>query len=186
MAREGDPPKHCCDLKPHPDRLISASILLDSQKRYIVVDDSCHLIYAEASLYEGAGTDSTYVKLFTSNDPDDQEADTNLWTLPVTANLGSNSWTPDAVKGVAFSGGIFTHIESDDSTVKVILNVLAVRREHYTPAFPDSTEWSLNGWNCWREGELYTGFTERNNTPLDNFEHGDPATADGVLKPTPQ
>jgi hypothetical protein len=177
MADDG--PKCCCDLKPHPDHLVTETLLLQGGKRWQVLPYYTHILYAEAIVHAGAETDEPYVKLFTSDDPDDETIDEAVWTLAPKATLGSSAYTPEDVRGLAFPKGVFAHIQTADTTTYVVLNVIGVRREHYTPAFPDTTQWLLNAWKCWREGELYSNFDEGENNGWDN--NGDTGTASGEL-----
>ena len=171
--------KCCCDLKPHPDHLITESLLLQGGKRWQVLPFSCHILSAEAITHEGAETDEPYVKLFTSDDPDDENLDESIWTLRPSKTLGGSAWTPEDIRGTVCPKGLFVHIDTADATTYIILNVVAVRREHYTPAFPDTTQWLLNSWRCWRDNELYDNYDTGENNGWDN--NGDSTSTAGEL-----
>lgn len=177
MASED--PKCCCDLEPHPDHLISESFLLQGGKRWQLLPYYCHILYAEAIVQAGLGTTQPYVKLFTTEDPDTQTDDDSIWTLAPAATLGSSAWTPPEIRGVPAAKGLFAHIETADTTTYVIINIIAVRREHYTPAFPNPTQWLLNAWKCWNSDELYSNFDTGENSGWDN--DGSSTTAAGGL-----
>ena len=141
-------PKCCCDIKVHPDHMVTASLLLEAGKRYQVLPHTMHLLNAEVAVIDGADTNGCYVKLFTSDDPDTEASDENIWTLTLAPSIGSSSWTPAQLEGMAFQSGLFADVRCDDTSVRVIINVLGVHREHYAPAYPDPNEHLTNAWRC--------------------------------------
>jgi hypothetical protein len=156
------------------------SLLLEAGKRYQVMPHTMHIINAEVVIAEGAETVGGYVKLFTSDDPDTQESDENVWTLPLGRNIGSSTWTPDLLEGMIFQRGLFADVRCTDATVKVVINVLGVKREHYTPAYPDPNEHLTNAWRCSHgEDEFLENFDTGGNNSWDN--DGDTGAAGGVL-----
>lgn len=176
--------KCCCDLAHHPDHLVTESLYLEAGKRYQIIPTTCHLLNVEASVAVSAGTDGTYVKIFTSDDPDDEAEDDTVWTLNLGATVGSSAWTPPQLEGATFQKGMFLDVRSDDTTVRVIVNAVAVFREHYTPAFPDPTEHILNDWKCWRDDRpLHENFDVGGNYAWDN--DGGAGSASGELGSEP-
>lgn len=179
-----DDPKCCCDPKVHPDHLVSESVYLEAGKRYQIVPHTCHLLNAEATVYISAGTDATYVKLFTSDDPDDETLDDTYWTLTLGKEAGSSAWTPTSMEGTTFHRGVFASVVSSDTTARVVVNVVAVLREHYTPAFPDPTGHLNNAWKCWRgDDPLYDNFDTGGNYSWAN--DGATGSASGDLDQEP-
>lgn len=158
----------CCDLEVHPDHLRTESLLLDAGNRYMVVPHACHLLFAEATIFSGAETDPMYVKLFTSDDPDTESDDETLWAFTLPAPNGSNAYTPNQVAGLPAMKGLFAYIECDDTTAKVMVNVVAVQREHYVHAFPDTTEHLNNAWKCRRSDDFMENYDQGENNGWDN------------------
>lgn len=164
--------KCCCDLHPHPDHLMAWTMIVDAGSRYVVLPHTLHILSVEAEVYISADTNGIYVKLFNTEDYTDSDLDEDVWTISLGSAVGSAGWLPDAMKGYPFPQGLYADVRSDDTTAQVVLNIVAVKREHYTPAFPAPNQWLKNAWDCWNTGDLYENFDRGGNYSQDSGSGG--------------
>ena len=142
-------PKCCCDPRIHPEHLLPYTDSKTAGFRYQLVSRSCHLIYAEAIVWDQGTTPApVVVKLFTNEDPGQTDTDVNIWNLTCGDTIPSNAWTPDHLQGVYCENGIFAEVQSTDASAKVIINMVYVNRLNYVHAFWRPSDFVTNYWQC--------------------------------------
>lgn len=179
--------KCCCNLSPHPDHIVTMSMYIDmadsttNSKRFVVLPSTLHLLHAEATLLDSAGTDAAYIKMFDTDDFTSEAEDETVWTFALGKTVGSAAWTPETLKGHLFNRGVYIDARCDDPSSIFVFNLVAVLRQNYTPAFPDTADWLLNSWQCWRgDDDLYENFNAGGNYSTGN-QDGSDGTPDGAL-----
>jgi len=152
--------KCCCSPRIHPENLLHYTDSKTAGFRYQLIAGTCHILYAEAILWDQGTTPApVVVKIFTNEDPGTAADDVNLWNLTTSAAIGSSGYTPAQFEGTFAENGIFVEVQSADASAKVIINVTYVERPNYVFAFWRPSDLIVNYWKCANgDDPLYNNF----------------------------